>query len=211
MIKFTAKQIVILHEVVKSMYPGGVTGGRVNRSMLASIAERPFRSVYGHAHYDTIFKQAACLMEGIIRFHPFPDGNKRTALLVTHIFMALNKNYMVMPLDVVRFMVDVAQNDARTDEAVDELINRMAEWLKKRTATDYDEYNDLAYKYIGKPVWKMLLLSFTGVGIIYVRRKFRHWLASDMHPEYDKNSWQTVLFLLGMVRRTGKMIKAVNN
>ena len=131
MIKITAAQIAEVHQIIQTTYPNGVTSGRVDQSKLDSIAEKPFTKVYGHAHYDTIFKQAACLMEGIIRLHPFTDGNKRTALLATYAFLLMNKNYMAIPLDVVRFMVNVAQDDIRTEEEADELNNHMADWLEK--------------------------------------------------------------------------------
>lgn len=54
-------------------------------------------------------------MEGIIRFHPFPDGNKRIVLAMTYLFMLSNDVYMVVSIDTVRFMAEIANEDASTE------------------------------------------------------------------------------------------------
>lgn len=199
--------LLALHQTVRDRHPRSVSKGRINRNRVASISEKPFTVLYGQAMYDTIFRKAACLMEGIIRLHPFPDGNKRTALLATHYFLYINKYYMVTPLDAVRFMVGVAQNKSRTDGEIDTLINDIAAWLQSRTATSKKGYDLIEQRYVSRPARNMLLLLFTGVGIIYARRKIRYWLAADTHPEYAKNAQETISFLLGMTRRTSKLVK----
>lgn len=114
---------------------------------------------------------------------------------------------MVVPLDVVRFMVDVAQYKADTEEEIDRLVNRIAAWLEIRTATDDKEYDAKYAKYITNPVRKMILLMFTGVGVLYAGWKLNQWLASDTHPEYAKNIRQTWTFLFIMMRHAEQMKK----
>ena len=203
MIKITVDNVLLLHESIQRRY-SEVAKGRVDQNKIASIIDKTFMTVYNQPLYDTVFKQAASLMEGIIRLHPFSDGNKRTALLVAYSFLAINDRYMVVPLDTIRFMVDIAQSTSRTSEEVDGLIINIATWLEKRTATNQSDYTDLVSKYIAKPVRKLFLLSLTGVGLIYVGHKIKHWFATDTHPEYAKNIWQTMSFLLELTRNSAR-------
>lgn len=208
MISITAEVLMTIHEEVRKRYPDWISDGKTNRNMLVSIAENPFTNRYGYAPYDTIFKQAACLMENIIRLHPFPDGNKRTALLTTYIFLAVNEKYMVVPLDTIRFMVNVAESGARADDEVDRLVSDIAAWLEKRTATNDRKYRRTHFRYIVMPILALSLLAITGIGLIYVTRKMGHWFAFDTHPEYAKNSSETVKFLTGMTWNTFRTIQS---
>lgn len=211
MIWLTVEELLCLHKVVRERYPDTVSKGRINRGRLADIAEKPFAELYGQVVYDTIFKQAACLMEGIIRLHPFPDGNKRTALLATHFFLARNKHYMVVPLDAVRFMVEVAQDEARADGEIDQLIDRIAAWLQERTSSDRTEYKSMLKKHVDYPALKLFLLMFTGIGLIYAVRKIRYWFATDTHPEYAKNPLEIMKFLLDMTNTSTRMATKERN
>jgi len=170
--------------------------------------EKPFREVYGHKKYNTIYQQAACLMEGIIRFHPFPDGNKRTALLMTSLFMETNDVYLVVPIDVVRFMIKIADDDARDEECIDALICEISCWLEARSAVREAEFNTKMSRYVTKPLWKAIFLTFSVVGIIFARRMFRRWLALDTHSEYVKNdtgsTFRLILDLLSHNKRAAK-------
>ena len=186
MIGLTVENLLDIHKIVHQRHPKSVSTGSINLGSLDGIVKKPFMKIGGQLIHDTIFKQAACLMEGIIRLHPFPDGNKRTALLATRFFLLLNKNYLVLPLDSVRFMVLVAQNEACTHNEIDDLIDHIASWLKERTATNDKEYKIKLKKYLTRPVLKIFLLSLTGIGLIYMNRKINYWFAIDMHPEYIK-------------------------
>jgi death on curing protein len=67
---------------------GGLAGVRA-LSLLESALDRP-RNLLAHEPRSSIFKLAATLCIGIAMNHPFNDGNKRTALLVTRAFLYLN-------------------------------------------------------------------------------------------------------------------------
>ena len=145
-------------------------------------------------------------MEGIIRLHPFPDGNKRTALLTVYSLFTINNYYLVVPLDVILFMVNIARNMGSASSENAELVETIAVWLEARTATGPPEYYKLLHKYITKPIWKLILLSLTGIGFIYSRRKIRHWLASDTHPEYSKDIHSTLRFFFALMRMSTRSI-----
>jgi death-on-curing protein len=194
----TVDHLLEVHRRVRKAHPESVSAGWIDRGKIEAIVKKPFMEVYGHRRYDTIYKQAACLMEGIIRLHPFSDGNKRTALLMTYTFLRSNGIYMAVPLDVVRFMVGVARNESNTEDEIDDLIDRISIWLERRSTADSKQVNAKTWEYVEKPLWKMALLLFTGIGIIYVRRKFREWFVMDTHPDYAKSAQETMQFILGM-------------
>lgn len=132
----TAAHLLAAHLEIQEEYPA-VPGGLADTGRLGSIAERPFRSTYGQRKYVTVYEQAACLMEGMIRFHPFPDGNKRTALLAAALFLRSNGVRLAIGMDAVDFVVDVARSDAGTEDEVDGLIRRMSRWLEERSTGKY--------------------------------------------------------------------------
>ena len=203
-IKPTKRDLLDANESVRGVSPQFVSDGKINEGKIQSIAEKPFREFYGTRRYDTIFKQAACLMEGIIRLHPFPDGNKRTALLTTVVFLRVNGYYLAIPLDTVRFLVSIARDESRNEEEIDVLINRIATWLEERTASSKDKYGAKEWKYVSKPLLMVLLLALTGVGCFYVGRKFGKWMAVDMHPEYKKSIPEILRFVLALQFRPAR-------
>ena len=204
----TADNVLFLHEVVRKMYPEGVTKGHINRQAVDAITQAAFLTIRGRPVYDTPIKQAAALMEGIIRLHPFPDGNKRTALLTVCSFLQINDHYLAVPLDTIQFMVKVAENAGSTAGENEELVKDIVVWLEARTTTASGEYNKLLRKYVARPIWGLVLLSLTGIGYIYAKRRLRQWLASDTHPEYREYTSRTISFLFTLtkanIQNTGK-------
>lgn len=68
---------------------GGSTGVR-DAGLLASALARPkHRLAYAHGTVD-LASLAASYAYGIIKNHPFVDGNKRTAAVVCELFLELN-------------------------------------------------------------------------------------------------------------------------
>ena len=196
----TTNDVLFLHEAVRKTYPKGVTMGRIDRQAVDAITQAAFFTMQGRPVHDTTIKQAAALMEGIIRLHPFPDGNKRTALLTVCSFLQMNDHYLAVPLDAIRFMVRIAENTGSAAGENEELVEEIAAWLEARTATTSSEYNKLLRKYVMTPIWGLALLSLTGIGYIYARRRLRQWLASDTHPEYRKYTSRTIVFLFALVK-----------
>lgn len=128
----TGAHLQAAHIEIQRAYPA-VPGGLADTGRLDSIAERPFRATYGQRKYVTIYEQAACLMEGMIRFHPFPDGNKRTALLAAALFLQSNGIRLAIGMDAVDFVVDMARSGASTEEEVSNLMRRISSWLEEHS------------------------------------------------------------------------------
>lgn len=88
MIRLTEQQILAVHSMMIEM-TGGVDGVRDN-SLLDSALNAPFQTFDGKELYPALLSKAAVMCRSIISNHPFVDGNKRTGIHVTLIFLELN-------------------------------------------------------------------------------------------------------------------------
>lgn len=83
---FTREECLALHDMILSQY-GGIVGVR-DENMLESALARPRqRFAYGRPHQAEI---AAAYAAGIIKNHPFLDGNKRTGFMLGAGFLERN-------------------------------------------------------------------------------------------------------------------------
>src|SRR5260370_27493261 len=64
--------------------------GVKDRVLLESAVGRPFQTVFGEDAYPSVTDKAAALFHSLVSNHPFPDGNKRTAVLSLHHFLLAN-------------------------------------------------------------------------------------------------------------------------
>ena len=103
---------------------GGVSGLR-DAGLLVSALARP----WNRAAYDKdpdLCALAAAYAVGIVRSHPFVDGNKRTAFMAAYIFLARNGlRLSVSEDDATRAVLALAAGDV-TEEA-------FAAWLRDWT------------------------------------------------------------------------------
>ena len=76
----------------------GAIGSRgvKNRSLLESAVARPFQTVFGQEAYPGILEKSSALFHSLIANHPFHDGNKRTAVISVHHFLAANGFFLVL-------------------------------------------------------------------------------------------------------------------
>lgn len=88
MIRLTEQQILAVHSRMIEM-TGGVDGVRDN-SLLDSALNAPFQTFDGKELYPALLSKAAVMCRSIISNHPFVDGNKRTGIHVTLIFLEMN-------------------------------------------------------------------------------------------------------------------------
>ncbi len=112
--------IWILESVVHAIHDeqlaehGGLTGARDIKLLQSSLA-RP-QNLLSYEHPD-IASLAASYGYGISRNHPFNDGNKRTAFVVTELFLMLN-GYELSADDAscVLTMLSVASGNTTEDD-----------------------------------------------------------------------------------------------
>lgn len=102
---------------------GGLPGVRDENALEAALA-RPKQK----AHYEPdadLATLAAAYAFGLVRGHPFNDGNKRTAFLIAMVFLGLNaKELDATETEVVQVMTALAAGSL-TEAA-------MATWIRER-------------------------------------------------------------------------------
>lgn len=62
----------------------------LDAGLLESAVFRPRAMVFGELAYTDVHQQAAALLQSLIKNHALQDGNKRTALVSTLLFLGLN-------------------------------------------------------------------------------------------------------------------------
>ena len=88
MIRLSKPQILLLHEQLIAE-TGGSSGLR-DEGMLDSALNTPFQTFAGKDVYPSLQQKAARLCFGLVKNHPFVDGNKRIGAHVMLVFLALN-------------------------------------------------------------------------------------------------------------------------
>ncbi|MGI0482713.1 type II toxin-antitoxin system death-on-curing family toxin [Geminocystis sp. CENA526] len=111
---------ILIHDDLIREY-GGSFGIR-DAGLLSSALARA-KNIYLYEGKTLIFL-AAAIAYGIVKNHPFIDGNKRTAFQVMFAFLKVNgKTLNVAESEVVFTMIDLAEGKIQEDD----LVN----WLEK--------------------------------------------------------------------------------
>ncbi|MGE0385205.1 MAG: type II toxin-antitoxin system death-on-curing family toxin [Gammaproteobacteria bacterium] len=118
-----ASVVIALHS--ESIARFGGSAGIRDPSLLESALHRP-RHLFDYEADATVFGLAASYCHGLIRNHPFIDGNKRIAVLAAATFLALN-GYEFSPdeADIVTIITAVAAGEA--DESL------LTQWFRDST------------------------------------------------------------------------------
>jgi len=114
-IPYTLKQVISLHD--KIIEETGGLKGILNIGLLEEALYKPFMGLAdGVELYPGVARKAAVLFEALVSYHPFADGNKRTAEIVTAIFL-WHEGYLwdFDEDEIVEFATDVAQNKLSID------------------------------------------------------------------------------------------------
>jgi len=125
----TAEQVLFIHSRIIDE-TGGSHGIR-DLGLLESAVSRP-KATFGSADlYSTLFHKVAGLMESLVNNHPFIDGNKRTAITSSSIFLQMN-GYMLeaSQRELVRFSLAMATKEVDVDRAT--------EWFKNHSTVKQD-------------------------------------------------------------------------
>jgi death-on-curing protein len=114
-------EVLLLHARIVQLV-GGAGGVRDFRLLESAIA-RPQATFSETDLYPALWDKAAALMESLIQNHPFVDGNKRTGLVATGIFLERNGCQLAANSDqVFEFTMSVARGEARHQD--------IARWLE---------------------------------------------------------------------------------
>ena len=121
----TLEEVYLLHERLIQL-TGGSSGLR-DPGLLESAVTRSQASFDGEELYPDLWTKAAALMQSLIKNHPFVDGNKRTAVTATAIFLELNHHRLTVSNDeLLRFAVQTAGEQAELEE--------IAAWLQAHSS-----------------------------------------------------------------------------
>ncbi len=192
-----------MHEEIQKSFKDNIVAGIKDLGLIEAIAERPTLNPYFYEPFPDIFSKAASIMEDIVKWHPFIDGNKRTGLVATYTYMNRNGYDMVIPFDAVRFTVLIAKDEKNFDD--------IREWINQMSANIRKEYNEKAWKYFWKPYFKLFLLA------VFRRKKARkmlsEWFAYDIYPEYRVEEQKIIDFIVMLMRKsleTARLRKSAN-
>jgi len=202
MVEISVEEIVALHNSVVERFK--ITEGIINQGNLEAAAKRPELKIDDKYIYKDSFSKAASLLEAIIRWHPFADGNKRTALLATIYYLKLEGYGVAVPLSAVRYTVTIAKNDKIDDKSTQQLIKEISNWLRVHSGSNT---LDLLGSIVIHLILPYLFLGFLAkLGFTkYVERKVDYWMAFDIYPEYVKEADDIVDFINGTVEASFKV------
>ena len=101
-----SRDAVALHSRMVALHGGGA--GVRDQAMLESALARP-EQLLAYANSPGIIEMATAYTAGIVRNHPFVDGNKRTGFLAGILFLELNGYRFVAPEEnAARAVLDLA-------------------------------------------------------------------------------------------------------
>lgn len=108
-IKWLTRQAVeVMHED-QLLEHGGLAGLKDESALEAALARPLNKAAYGA---PDLFELAAAYLYGIVRNHPFSDGNKRTGFLAAFTFLILN-GFLIeaSQADIIAFVLAVAAGE----------------------------------------------------------------------------------------------------
>jgi death-on-curing protein len=95
--------------------------------VLRSTVARPYIVVFGEEQFPSLIDKAAATMHALAAHHVFADGNKRTAVIATRLFLQANGIQPTWTEDEVQhFTLLIAKNEANLDS--------VRAWLAEHTA-----------------------------------------------------------------------------
>jgi death-on-curing protein len=120
----TLEQVLVIHEDQVVRYGG--TSGLRDLTLLESAIFRPQSSFGGEDLYSTVFVKAAALAHSLILNHPFIDGNKRTGVVSSLVFLEINGYSLDVTQDQ---LVEMALKIATKVFDIEEI----ADWIKRNS------------------------------------------------------------------------------
>jgi death on curing protein len=81
-------EVLVIHD--RQLAEHGGSAGVRDESLLESALARPRNLLAYSEESVSLYRLGAAYSSGISSNHPFVDGNKRTALVVSYLFLALN-------------------------------------------------------------------------------------------------------------------------
>jgi death-on-curing protein len=110
--------------------------GIVYSGTISGCVDKAFSLLYGERRYIGVEDKAGAILYSIVHGHSFTDGNKRTGLLTTCLFLLFNGKLLKIPKDCASFLGRMADaNDPNAPTEIDAI-----EWIKKYTTSSLFSY-----------------------------------------------------------------------
>lgn len=120
----TIHQVLFIHDRAVKRY-GGSHGVR-DLGLIESAIARPQATFGGKYLYISLFDKAAALLQSLLKNHPFVDGNKRTALSSSALFLWKNSYRLTNAhKEEVEFAIRVDNGNLT--------VEQISEWLKEHS------------------------------------------------------------------------------
>ena len=122
----SVQDVIDIHEIMILRY-GGSPGLR-DAGLLESALASPRQTMFDQELYPDIAAKAAILLIGLLKNHPFVDGNKRTALVTTLRFLETNDCTLNATEDeLFDFILNIITAKVNKDEATT--------WIRSRSVS----------------------------------------------------------------------------
>ena len=122
----TRAELAVVHaRVIEET--GGVHG-IINPGAIESALARPFTTFGGEALFPELADKIAALIHSIIVFHPFVDGNKRTALVAADVCLRLNGHRLVPSDEIKPFFWSAARGEICIEDIAAWVAQHWEEW-----------------------------------------------------------------------------------
>jgi death-on-curing protein len=103
----------------------GGASGILDEGKLSSALARA-QHLYTYQPDASLYELAATIGWGLVKNHPFVDGNKRTAFVVMAVFLSVNGIDLIVPeVEVVTVMLALAAGDFSEQQ--------LSEWLAENS------------------------------------------------------------------------------
>ena len=121
----TAQQVLFIH--ARLIETTGGSHGLHDLGLLESAVSQPQATFDGVDLYPDLWHKGAVLMESLAQNHPFVDGNKRTAITATAMFLRQNGYALQTTNEALEvFVMDVVEKRPSLDT--------MVGWLKEHSS-----------------------------------------------------------------------------
>ncbi|GHU39720.1 death-on-curing family protein [Bacilli bacterium] len=128
MVEYLSKaDLIYLNQQVVTAV-NGQTYGVLSDSSLEMIVEQPQQIVFGQELYPSIWLKAAFILQKIAKKHAFRDGNKRTAIMASLVFLSIN-GYQPISEEVINNSDDFVLSVTNSPDTEDTMLE-IAKWLE---------------------------------------------------------------------------------
>lgn len=203
MTELSVEEVIKIHDIVVKRF--GISSGVINKGILDAVVKRPNTKIDNKEIFSDIHSKAAALLEGMIRWHPFADGNKRTALLTMTYYLKLEGYGFALPLSAVRYTVKIAKNTHNDEKNTKKLLKEITNWIDNHSGTSKKELQRKLIIYLYIPYQFLGFLIRIHLDR-FAMRIISKWMAFDLYPEYVKEAENILQFITDTLTASMKVL-----